>query len=102
MRVNARLDEATQQQLEYLTEITGHSVSRVVRDSVAQRYTLVKQNNKPSRFLALIGTGSSGRSDVSSHVKEHMTDILERKLGLPPSQTLPAPQPVKRAKASKR
>jgi predicted transcriptional regulator len=36
MRVNARLDEATQQQLQYLIEATGQNASLVLRESVAQ------------------------------------------------------------------
>ena len=86
MRVNARLDEVTQEQLEYLTLSTGHSVSHVVRESVAQYYLQVRgQHAKgPSRLLAMVGKGHSGRSDVASNVKAQLTEILEAKLGLPP------------------
>jgi hypothetical protein len=38
-----------------------------------------------SRFLGLVGMGNSGRTDIASNVKEHLTEILERKFGLPPS-----------------
>ena len=37
-RINARIDEATETQLVYLTEVTGASVSHVVRDSVSRYY----------------------------------------------------------------
>lgn len=84
MRVNARLDEVTQQQLDYLTQVTGQSVSHVVRESVAQYYAQVRRQRAPSRFLAMAGKGDSGRSDVASHVKAHLTEILEGKLGLGP------------------
>ncbi len=80
MRVNARLDEATQQQLLYLIEATGQNASHVVRESVAQYYVQVKRQEKvPSRFLALAGTGDSGRSDIASHIKHHYGEALARK-----------------------
>jgi hypothetical protein len=85
MRVNARLDETTQQQLEYLTQATGHSVSHVLRESVAQYYVQMRgQGATPSRFLALAGTARSGRSDVASNVKPHLDAALAAKLGAAP------------------
>jgi predicted transcriptional regulator len=84
MRVNARLDETTQQQLDYLAQATGQSVSHVVRESVAHYYAEVKRQRSPSRFLAMAGKGDSGRSDVASNVKAQLTEILEHKFGLAP------------------
>ena len=84
MRVNARLDEATQQQLDYITQATGQSVSHVVRESVAQYYAQVRAQRGPSRLLAMAGKGDSGRSDVASSVKVQLSQILEAKLRLPP------------------
>jgi hypothetical protein len=81
MRVNARLDETTQQQLEYLTEITGQSVSHVVRESVARYYVEVKaqQPRPPLKFLELAGKYGSGRSDISSNVRHEVATILDAK-----------------------
>ena len=42
MRVNARLDEDSQQQLDYLTHTTGQSVSHVVREAVALYHAQVR------------------------------------------------------------
>jgi len=85
MRVNARLDETTQQQLEYLTQATGENVSHVLRESVGRYYAQVMQaQRKPSKFLAMAGKGDSGGADVSSNVKAHVMAYLERKHGLPP------------------
>ena len=84
MRVNARLDEGTQQQLEYITQATGHSVSHVVRESVAQYYAQVRRQRGPSRLLAMAGQGDSGRSDVASSVKAQLSQVLDAKLGLAP------------------
>ena len=98
MRVNARFDEATQLQLDYLTQATGHSVSHVVRESVAQYYAQLRRQRGPSRFLAMAGKGDSGRSDVASNVKAHLTQMLEGKhhlVHLPPV-TSPAAKPAPR------
>ena len=69
MRVNARLDETAQRQLEYLARSTGHSASHRVRESVAACYAQQRaQGAVPSRFLAPAGSGHSGRSDVACTV----------------------------------
>jgi predicted transcriptional regulator len=83
MRVNARLDETAQQQLEYLAQATGQSVSHVVRESVARYYAEVRARQQgPRRLLALMGQGHSGRSDVASNVKRELDEILAAKHGL--------------------
>jgi hypothetical protein len=84
MRVNARLDEQTEVQMQYLTQATGQSVSHVVREAIALYHVQVRQRQaKPaSRFLALIGTGDSGRGDVASNVKAHVAEILDEKFAL--------------------
>ena len=82
MRVNARLDDNTQEQLNYLTTATGQTVSHVVRESVAQYYVQVRgAAAQPKSFLALVGKGNSGRSDVSSNVKREVSDALLAKRG---------------------
>lgn len=58
-RVNARLDAATEQQLEYLTQVTGQSVSHVVRESVAHYYVQVQRARAPSAFAAQAGAWRS-------------------------------------------
>jgi predicted transcriptional regulator len=84
VRVNARLDELEQQQLEYLAEVTGQSISHVVRESVARYYAQVRAKTAaPSRFLALAGKGRGGRTDVAGNVKRHLDDALDAKFGKP-------------------
>jgi hypothetical protein len=80
-RVNARLDEASQQQLEYLTSATGQGVSDVVREAIKVYHAQVVQARKPgpSRFLALAGTGRSGRSDIASNIKAYVAEAIEAK-----------------------
>lgn len=84
MRVNARLDEESQSQIDYLVSHTGQSVSHVLRESVALYYAQVKASKRGlSRFGTVIGTGDSGRSDVATNYKQHLREILEAKHGLP-------------------
>ncbi len=80
-RVNTRLDEAAQQQLEYLTLATGQGVSHVVREAIKVYYAQLVQGRKsgPSRFLALAGTGRSGRADTASNVKACVAEVIETK-----------------------
>ena len=97
MRVNARLDEATQQQLDYLTQATGHNVSHIVRESVAQYYAQVRQQREPSRFLAMAGTWRSGHTDTGSTVKAVLAEALDAKL---PQHPRPGVAPVKPQRAA--
>ncbi len=79
MRINARLDEETQAQLEYITLTTGSSTSHVVRESVAQYYLHVRAQQRPRmRFLDMVG--HSGRTDVASNFKAHVAEIMDEKL----------------------
>lgn len=102
MRVNARLDEATQQQLEYLTQATGQSVSHVVRESVAQYYAQVRRQRAPSRFLAMAGQWRSGHTDTASNVKAVLTEALQAKFPQHRVSGGAADQPVKKRAASKK
>jgi hypothetical protein len=81
MRVNARIDDAAQEQLDYLTKTTGHSLSHVVREAVAVYHVQVKQQQpRPaSRFLAMAGAWSSGRSQTASDVKAVVAEYVDRK-----------------------
>jgi hypothetical protein len=105
MRVNARLDETTEQQLEYLVQATGQSVSHVVRESVAQYYVQVKGQRQPSRFVALATAGqwSSGRSDASTNVRSVVIESLKAKypqhFGQEPARRTAATEVTRKAAA---
>ena len=85
MRINARLDEATEQQLDYLTQVTGQSVSHVVRESVAQYYLQVRRGRPPSRFLSLAGQWRSGHADTAGNVNAVLAEAMAAKFPPPPS-----------------
>ncbi len=85
MRINARLDDEAQTQINYLTQATGQSVSHVVREAVARYYLQTRaQQGGPRRLLAMVGQGDSGRSDVASNVKQQFYEGLVAKHGLAP------------------
>ena len=85
MRINARLDEDTQRQIEYITATTGQSVSHVVRESLARYYVEIKaQQRPPMKFLALVGQGDSGCSDLATNYKQVLAESLATKHGLTP------------------
>lgn len=85
MRVNARLDDESAEQVEYLVTATGEGISHVLRESVAHYYRHVKAQKKGLVHLGpLIGKGDSGRSDIASNWKKHLGESLEAKHGLKP------------------
>jgi hypothetical protein len=81
MRVNARIDDTAQEQLDYLTKTTGHSLSHVVREAVAVYHVQVKQQQpRPaSRFLAMAGAWNSGGSQTASDVKAAVAEYVDQK-----------------------
>ena len=108
MRINARLDEATEQQLEYLIQATGQSVSQAVRESVAHYCAQVKARRRPSRLLALAISGQwrSGGSDTSTQVRSVVVEALQAKypqhFGNEQAAVAPARKaPAKKASAKK-
>ena len=89
MRINARLDDESQQQIDYLTRATGQSVSHVVRESVARFYQAVRAEQGGLRhFAKAIAAGDSGSADSASDYKQPLADSLAAKHGL--SQAAPA------------
>jgi hypothetical protein len=82
-RVNARIDEHTEARIAWLTEVTGQSVSHVVRESVARYHAEVQARQAgPRRLLALAGQGDSGRDDIASDAKRFLGAAIETKLAV--------------------
>jgi predicted Ser/Thr protein kinase len=82
MRVNARLDDETQRQLEYLIEATGSGVSDVLKASLAHYYQKVRADQRPRlrHLSASIGKVGSGRSDIAARAKELLADAIGDKV----------------------
>lgn len=92
MRINARLDDDAQQQIDYLVQVTGQSVSHVVREAVARYHAQTKaQQAGPRRLLAMIGQCDSGRTDIASRYKDLLTASLSQKHGVRSVDPVPPP-----------
>jgi hypothetical protein len=84
-RINARVDAATQRQLEELTLSTGQTISHVLREAVAVYHAQVKgARPRPERLLAMVGQYSSGRGDGSTNYKAIVAEAMEEKYGVAP------------------
>lgn len=95
MRINARLDDEAQKQIDYLTQATGQSVSHVVREAVARYHAQTKaQQAGPRRLLAMIGQAESGRTDIASRYKDLLTESLSQKHGVGPVEPVNPPSPT--------
>jgi hypothetical protein len=83
MRINARLDEASQKQLEYLARVSGHRVSQVARESMARYHAEVSARQRlPMNFLSMVDEGRSGRTHLASNYKQVIADSATAKYGL--------------------
>ena len=75
MRVNARLDEDSEEKLAYLEKETGLSVSEIMRRAIASYYSRLRNDNAdPSMALikaGFVGCGE-GPEDLSANYKQHL------------------------------
>ena len=82
MRVNARLDEAYSQKLEFLTRVTSESVSDVLKRAIDLYYRKVKRDRPSSAELlereGFVGCGD-GPLDLSQTYKERQREVLAGK-----------------------
>jgi predicted DNA-binding protein len=90
-RVNARVDDATQERLNELVLTTGQSVSHVVREAIAVYHVQMRKARPlPKALLSMVGKGRSkdGRTDVSVNYKDLYAQALEEKYALsqPPAK----------------
>ena len=79
-RVNARIDDATQERLNELILTTGQSVSHVVREAIAVYHMqMQKQQPLPRRLLAMVGKYDSGHTDSATNYKAIVAEAIEEK-----------------------
>lgn len=91
MRVNARFDSEAEKQLQFLTQATGMGVSDVLRASVEHYYRAVRARSGTLQHLsALVGSGDSGQSNVSTDYKRMLGDSLSGKHGIRHGNSYPA------------
>ena len=97
MRINARLEPASAQQLEYLVTRLGLSASDVLRKGVDLLYKQqAAQTAQPLHFFGKhVGKYRSGQSDLSVSYKQELATLLDDKF--PPSGfNQVTPKPAKR------
>jgi len=84
MHINANVDAKIEQQLNYLSEITGQSVYEVLRASVEHYYLQMRAQHCPlEHFGAFIGKSRSGRNDVAGSYKEQLAQAWAGQKSLP-------------------
>ncbi len=87
-RVNARIDEATQQRLDELILTTGKSVSHVVREAIAAYHVQLRKGRPlPKALLSMVGKYESGHTDTATNYKAIVAKAIEDKYA---SSHLPA------------
>ena len=86
MRINARLEPASAQQLEYLVTRLGLSASEVLRKGVDLLYKQQStQTAQPLHFFGKhVGKYRSGQSDLSVNYKQELAQILKTKFDRSP------------------
>ena len=97
MRINARLEPASAQQVEYLVTRLGLSASDVLRKSVDLLYKQqAAQTAQPLHFFGKhVGKYRSGQHDLSVRYKQELATLLDDKF--PPSGfNQVTPKPAKR------
>jgi hypothetical protein len=81
-RLNARLDPASARRLAELSIGTGKTVSEVVREAIGVYHAqMVAARKGPARLIALAGTLTSGRNDLSTRFKALLDDSIAAKVG---------------------
>ncbi len=78
MRVNARLDEDSEEKLAYLEKEKCLSVSEIMRRAIASYYSRFRNDNADPA-MALIKAGfigcGEGPEDLSTNFKEHLQEL---------------------------
>jgi hypothetical protein len=87
MRINARLDEQSEQNLKYIKEATGESITQIIKDLLDKRAKELKRNVKAgSKFKALLESDfvgcAEGPEDLSVNYKDYLYQGLKEKHGL--------------------
>jgi len=84
MRINARLDERSEENLEFIKQVTGENVTRIIKDLLEERAERLREKNRPGAKLKallesdFIGCGE-GPEDGSVNYKKYFADYLDDK-----------------------
>lgn len=84
MRINARLDEQSEQDLQLIQQTTGETVTQIIKALLAERAEQLREKNKPGAKLKallesdFVGCGE-GPEDGSVNYKKYVADSLDEK-----------------------
>ncbi len=84
MRINARLDEQSEQDLLFIKEKTGETVTQIIKELLTKKAETLRVKHKPgSKIQALlksdfIGCGE-GPEDGSVNYKKYVSEYLDEK-----------------------
>lgn len=81
MRINARLDQESEQHLRYLQEVTGKSCTEIVKESLTHYYHSIASDSqrKNKQLLEDLAGISIGSSDGSVNYKEYVKNYVSKK-----------------------
>lgn len=84
-RVNARFDHEAEEQVRYIVEHTGMTISEVLKQAVAEYYQRLRRERRTPfeimQEMGVIGEFAGGDPDASTRIRETVTEAIERKLG---------------------
>lgn len=81
MRINVRLDEQSEQDLQLIQQTTGETVTQIIKELLAERAEQLREKNKPgAKLKALLESDFVGcvkaRKTVRSTIKNMSRTIL--------------------------
>jgi len=87
MRINARLDEQSEQNLLFIKEKTGETVTQIIKELLTEKAEALKAKQKPgSKMQALLKSDfvgcAEGPEDLSTNYKEYFYQGIKEKHGL--------------------
>lgn len=87
MRINARLDEQSEQDLLFIKEQTGETVTQIIKELLADKAEALRQEKRPgAKMKALLESDfvgcAEGPEDLSENYKEYIYRGWKEKHGI--------------------
>jgi hypothetical protein len=87
MRINARLDEQSEQDLMFIKEKTGETVTQIIKELLTKKAEMLRDKHKPgSKMQTLLKSDfvgcAEGPEDLSTHYKDYFYQGIKEKHGL--------------------
>ena len=84
MRINARLDQQSEQNLLFIKEKTGETVTQIIKELLTEKAQALKDKQKPgSKMQALLKSDfvgcAEGPEDLSTNYKEYFYQGIKEK-----------------------